>query len=85
MVNPACAHALFFTLNGRIRLVHCLVLTSINQTVGEDHVICGVDSPLAAGFIGSRLVTRRGEGIFPDILLGLVGAVAEVGRSDLPV
>jgi uncharacterized membrane protein YeaQ/YmgE (transglycosylase-associated protein family) len=31
---------------------------------------------LAAGFIGSRLVKRRGEGILPDLLLGVVGAVA---------
>jgi len=31
---------------------------------------------LAAGFVGSQLVVRRGEGIVPDLLLGLVGAVA---------
>ena len=30
---------------------------------------------LLAGFIGSKLVNRRGEGIFLDILLGVVGAV----------
>ena len=30
---------------------------------------------LLAGFIGSKLVNRRGEGIFFDILLGVVGAV----------
>ena len=29
---------------------------------------------LVAGFIGSKLVNRRGEGIVLDILLGVVGA-----------
>jgi uncharacterized membrane protein YeaQ/YmgE (transglycosylase-associated protein family) len=29
---------------------------------------------LVAGFIGSKLVNRRGEGIILDILLGVVGA-----------
>src|SRR5271167_2447810 len=31
---------------------------------------------LIAGFIGSKLVNRRGEGILLDILLGVVGALA---------
>jgi len=31
---------------------------------------------LIAGFIGSKLVNRRGEGILLDILLGIVGAFA---------
>src|ERR1039457_1854463 len=31
---------------------------------------------LIAGYIGSRLVNRRGEGILLDILLGVVGAFA---------
>jgi uncharacterized membrane protein YeaQ/YmgE (transglycosylase-associated protein family) len=30
---------------------------------------------LAAGFIGSKLVNRRGEGILLDILLGVVGSM----------
>jgi uncharacterized membrane protein YeaQ/YmgE (transglycosylase-associated protein family) len=30
---------------------------------------------LAAGFIGSQLVNRRGKSIMPDVLLGVVGAV----------
>jgi uncharacterized membrane protein YeaQ/YmgE (transglycosylase-associated protein family) len=30
---------------------------------------------LIAGFIGSKIVNRRGEGLFLDILLGIVGAV----------
>jgi uncharacterized membrane protein YeaQ/YmgE (transglycosylase-associated protein family) len=31
---------------------------------------------LIAGFIGSKIVNRRGEGIVLDIVLGIVGAVA---------
>jgi uncharacterized membrane protein YeaQ/YmgE (transglycosylase-associated protein family) len=30
---------------------------------------------LLAGFIGSKLVNKRGEGLFLDIVLGVVGAV----------
>jgi uncharacterized membrane protein YeaQ/YmgE (transglycosylase-associated protein family) len=30
---------------------------------------------LLAGFIGSKLVNKRGEGLFLDIILGIVGAV----------
>lgn len=30
---------------------------------------------LIAGFIGSKIVNRRGEGVFLDIILGVVGAV----------
>jgi uncharacterized membrane protein YeaQ/YmgE (transglycosylase-associated protein family) len=30
---------------------------------------------LVAGFIGSKIVNRKGEGIVLDILLGVVGAV----------
>jgi len=30
---------------------------------------------LLAGFIGSKLVNKTGEGVFLDILLGVVGAV----------
>jgi uncharacterized membrane protein YeaQ/YmgE (transglycosylase-associated protein family) len=31
---------------------------------------------LVAGFIGSKLVNRKGEGIVLDVLLGVVGALA---------
>ena len=30
---------------------------------------------LVAGFIGSKIVNKRGEGIFLDIILGIVGAI----------
>jgi uncharacterized membrane protein YeaQ/YmgE (transglycosylase-associated protein family) len=31
---------------------------------------------LVAGFIGSKLVNKRGEGLILDIVLGVVGAIA---------
>lgn len=31
---------------------------------------------LIAGFVGSKIVNRRGEGLMLDIVLGVVGAVA---------
>jgi len=31
---------------------------------------------LVAGFIGSKLVNKRGEGFLLDIILGIVGAIA---------
>ena len=31
---------------------------------------------LVAGFIGSKIVNKAGEGLFLDIVLGIVGAVA---------
>lgn len=31
---------------------------------------------LVAGFIGSKIVNKRGEGLVLDILLGIVGAIA---------
>jgi len=31
---------------------------------------------LVAGFIGSKIVNKSGEGFFLDIILGIVGAVA---------
>ncbi|MDQ1470936.1 MAG: hypothetical protein QOJ99_2416 [Bryobacterales bacterium] len=30
---------------------------------------------LIAGFIGSKIVNKRGEGVFLDIILGIVGAI----------
>ncbi len=30
---------------------------------------------LVAGFIGSKIVNKRGEGLFLDIILGVIGAV----------
>lgn len=30
---------------------------------------------LIAGFIGSKIVNKKGEGIFLDIILGIIGAI----------
>jgi uncharacterized membrane protein YeaQ/YmgE (transglycosylase-associated protein family) len=30
---------------------------------------------LLAGFIGSKIVNKRGEGLIPDVVLGIVGAI----------
>jgi uncharacterized membrane protein YeaQ/YmgE (transglycosylase-associated protein family) len=38
-------------------------------------ILAWVALGLVAGFIGSKLVNRTGEGIFLDIVLGVVGAV----------
>ena len=35
---------------------------------------------LIAGFIGSKLVNKRGEGLFLDIVLGVIGAVLVLVR-----
>jgi uncharacterized membrane protein YeaQ/YmgE (transglycosylase-associated protein family) len=31
---------------------------------------------LIAGFIGSKIVNKRGEGVVVDVILGIVGAIA---------
>jgi uncharacterized membrane protein YeaQ/YmgE (transglycosylase-associated protein family) len=38
-------------------------------------IIAWIVLGLIAGFIGSKLVNKRGEGFFLDIILGIVGAV----------
>jgi uncharacterized membrane protein YeaQ/YmgE (transglycosylase-associated protein family) len=38
-------------------------------------IIAWIVLGLIAGFIGSKLVNRRGEGLFLDILLGVIGAI----------
>lgn len=37
--------------------------------------VAWIISGLMAGFIGSKLVNKRGEGLILDIILGVVGAV----------
>jgi uncharacterized membrane protein YeaQ/YmgE (transglycosylase-associated protein family) len=39
-------------------------------------IIAWIILGLIAGFIGSKIVNKRGEGIMLDIVLGIVGAIA---------
>jgi len=38
-------------------------------------IIAWIVLGLVAGFIGSKIVNKQGEGLFLDIILGVVGAV----------
>ena len=38
-------------------------------------ILAWIDLGLLAGFIGSKLVNKTGEGVVLDIVLGIVGAV----------
>jgi uncharacterized membrane protein YeaQ/YmgE (transglycosylase-associated protein family) len=38
-------------------------------------IIAWIVLGLIAGFIGSKIVNRRGEGLLRDLLLGIIGAV----------
>jgi uncharacterized membrane protein YeaQ/YmgE (transglycosylase-associated protein family) len=38
--------------------------------------LCWIVMGLLAGFIGSKIVNKRGEGFLLDIVLGIVGAIA---------
>ncbi len=38
-------------------------------------IIAWIVLGLVAGFIGSKLVNKRGEGLFLDIILGVIGSV----------
>jgi uncharacterized membrane protein YeaQ/YmgE (transglycosylase-associated protein family) len=55
---------------GRANLTR-LALIMINMSI-LSWILLG----LIAGFLGSKVVNRHGEGIFLDIVLGIVGAVA---------
>jgi uncharacterized membrane protein YeaQ/YmgE (transglycosylase-associated protein family) len=38
-------------------------------------IIAWIVLGLIAGFIGSKIVNKRGDGLFLDIILGIIGAV----------
>jgi len=52
-----------------------LLIQSIRQEQKTMSFVAWIVLGLTAGFIGSQL-NKRGEGILPDILVGLVGALA---------
>jgi uncharacterized membrane protein YeaQ/YmgE (transglycosylase-associated protein family) len=53
-----------------------LLIQSIRQEEKTMAFVAWIVLGLAAGLVGGRLASRVGEGILPDILLGVVGAVA---------
>jgi uncharacterized membrane protein YeaQ/YmgE (transglycosylase-associated protein family) len=50
-------------------------LSGLELWEGEMSFIAWIILGLLAGFIASKIVNRHGEGIFLDIILGIVGAV----------
>lgn len=52
-----------------------LLVISTRQENSAMSFISWIVLGLVAGFIGSKLVNRTGEGIVRDVLLGVVGAV----------
>jgi len=57
---------------GRAAAIQCQV---INIKGGSMSFLAWIVLGLIAGFIGSKLVNKSGEGVILDILLGIVGAV----------
>jgi uncharacterized membrane protein YeaQ/YmgE (transglycosylase-associated protein family) len=49
--------------------------TSIINGINEHPVLVWIILGLIAGFIASKIVNSRGEGVIRDILLGIVGSV----------
>jgi uncharacterized membrane protein YeaQ/YmgE (transglycosylase-associated protein family) len=49
---------------------------STRQTENAITVLVWVVLGLTAGFLGSQLVLKRGNSVLPDLLAGLIGAVA---------
>jgi len=50
-------------------------LISNRQQGGAMSLVVWIVLGLVAGFIGSKLVNRTGEGLIRDVLLGVVGAI----------
>jgi uncharacterized membrane protein YeaQ/YmgE (transglycosylase-associated protein family) len=51
------------------------VFFSIPKEVNNMSFLAWIVLGLLAGFIGSKIVNKQGEGVILDILLGIVGAV----------
>jgi uncharacterized membrane protein YeaQ/YmgE (transglycosylase-associated protein family) len=79
MIQPRKAHRILLTLVLYSSLALCAYGRSIyspRQTRESMSFLAWVVLGLIAGFIGSKIVNSRGEGILRDILLGVVGAFA---------
>ena len=82
MIQPRKTHRIVLTL---VLYSSCAIgaygrpSTSLRSLTGQTETIsflAWMVLGLIAGFIGSKIVNRRGEGIVLDILLGVVGAFA---------
>jgi uncharacterized membrane protein YeaQ/YmgE (transglycosylase-associated protein family) len=77
MVQPTKTHRILLAL-----ALYSACATSaygqsfFGQTEATMSIFSWIVLGLVAGFIGSKIVNRRGEGILLDILLGVVGAFA---------
>lgn len=54
---------------------HCLHRKSCSHRGNDMSIIGWLVLGLIAGFIGSKIVNKQGEGMLLDILLGIIGAV----------
>jgi uncharacterized membrane protein YeaQ/YmgE (transglycosylase-associated protein family) len=57
----------------------CENMTTLSQWIGRNvrmSIIGWIVLGLVAGFIGSKIVNKSGQGFILDIVLGIVGAVA---------
>ena len=82
MIQPRKTHRLLLTL---VLYSSCAIgaygrsASSLRSLTGQTETmsfLVWIVLGLIAGFIGSKIVNRRGEGIILDILLGIVGALA---------
>ena len=82
MIQPRRAHRVFLAtvLYTSLTVSAYGRSTSLRELTGQSDqsmsFLAWIVLGLIAGFIGSKLVNRRGEGILLDILLGVVGAFA---------
>jgi uncharacterized membrane protein YeaQ/YmgE (transglycosylase-associated protein family) len=74
----------YFTLEGPMNIQFALskiFMSPLADTVVVDNndrtmgIIAWLVVGLVAGFLGSKIVNKRGEGVLMDIVLGLVGAM----------
>ena len=61
-------------MNALITVPPVLAQGTVDDNTGLG-IIAWIVVGLIAGFLGSKIVNKRGEGIFLDIILGLVGSI----------
>jgi uncharacterized membrane protein YeaQ/YmgE (transglycosylase-associated protein family) len=63
-----------YLMNALLRLSPVLAQSNVDENTGLG-IIAWIVVGLIAGFLASKIVNKRGEGILLDIVLGLVGSV----------